>query len=174
MIFDPATNTVHAAGRTWHADPTRTQLTDAVYGPDNEYSHRTRRCIIRFETGWSASIIWGDYTYSSNYDAWRGRPFTEEPDTVEVGVLDHTGELRQRAMSDDGTDWHSVESYVDDDALAALLDRLATLPTDYDYGYGIPPPTIDEIRNDYNQLRTAIAANGGVPLAAWPEPEPDR
>jgi hypothetical protein len=167
--FDPETSTVHAAGRTWHADPSSTQIEDVTYGPNGEYLHRTRRTTVRFETGWSASIVWGDATYSSNHDAWLDTPsFTEAPTTVEVGVLDSTGELRQRNKSDDdtGLEWHDVESYLDDDELAALFDRLATLPTDYDYG--VAPPTIDEMRDSYETLRQATGELGRE-LPPWPD-----
>lgn len=57
--------------------------------------HHTRRCRIGFESGWFASVVWGDCTYSSNYHADRpgmgGEPFTEEPEHVEVGLchMDH-------------------------------------------------------------------------------------
>lgn len=61
---------------------------------------RTRLCHIKGE-GWTLSIIWGDCTYSDNYDArfaglpsfWDEDdetlpPFTEDPEHVEVMVLD--------------------------------------------------------------------------------------
>jgi hypothetical protein len=150
MRFDPDTHTVHAAGRTSQADPAGTVIADhwladePRWTGDPDYGHRERRCRVRFESGWSASIIWGSGTYSSNHDAWRkGDPFAEEPSHVEVGVVDHTGELRMRRHDDGDLEWHDLESYLDDDDLAALLDRLATLPTDYDYG--VRPPTIDEL-----------------------------
>jgi len=168
--FDPETSTVHAAGRTWHADPARTSITD-LRGGDLRYVHRTRRCVIPFESGWSASILWGCGSYSSNHDAWLADdPFTEEPDTVEVGVLDHTGELRVREETEGDLTWHSVESYLDDDALAELLDQLAKLPTDYDYG--ARPATLDEMRADYERLRQA-SAELGRELPPWPGEEID-
>ena len=155
MRFDPVTHTVHAAGRTWQADPARTFHED-LQRDGSTYMHRGRGCWVRFESGWTASIIWGAGTYSSNYDAWHdGDPFTEEPATVEVGVLDHTGELRMRAhRDDDGLEWHETENYLDDEQLAELLDRLATLPTDYDYG--VPPPTMEEVRSSMRQVFEAM------------------
>lgn len=149
---------LHAAGRSWQADPADTHINDEWYGElpgwrgDPTYGHRTRRCRIRFETGWSASIMWGSGSYSTNHDAWHQHdPFTEQPTTVEVGVLDHTGELRMRRyVDDDGMEGHEVESNLDDHALAALLDQLATLPTDNDFGK--PPPTIAEL---YDAARAA-------------------
>jgi hypothetical protein len=148
--FDLDTHTVHAAGRSWHADPHHTTIEDDWYGElpdwtgDPTYGHRSRRCCIPFESGWSASIIWGSGTSSTNHDAWhRHDPFTEEPSTVEVGVLDRAGDLRMRRQDDGDIEWHAPETYVDDDQLAALLDRLATLPTDHDYGERAP--SIDDL-----------------------------
>lgn len=151
MRFDPDTHTVHANGRTWQADPARTFHEDLVSPGVAGYMHRGRGCVVRFESGWSASIIWGAGTYSSNHDHWHDwDPFTEEPTTVEVGVHDHTGQMRMRHHVDGDFEWHEVESYLDDVALAALLDELASLPTDYDYGER--PPTIDEL---YDAARAA-------------------
>lgn len=69
---------------------------------------RVRRCAVKGE-GWTLSIIWGDCTHSDNYNArwdsggvvinhtlrtsWEALmggsvPFTEEPTTVEMMVLD--------------------------------------------------------------------------------------
>lgn len=150
MRFDRETHTVHAGGHSWQADPAHTVIKDDWYGEmegwtgSPDYGHRTRRCCVRFESGWEASIIWGSGTYSTNHDAWdRNWPFTEEPTSVEVGVCDHTGELRMRRHTDDDIVWHEVESFLDDAALVELLDRLAELPTDYDYGE--PPPLIGEV-----------------------------
>jgi hypothetical protein len=142
--FDPVTHTVHAAGRTWQADPANTFREDLESAAVTGYLHRGRGCLVRFETGWSASIIWGAGTYSSNHDAWHTwDPFTEEPTTVEVGVLDRTGELRMRRHADDEMEWHDVESYLDDLQLAAILDELAALPTDTNFGQR--PPTAAEV-----------------------------
>lgn len=172
MIFDPATHTLHAAGRTWQADPAGTNVADleggeaaAVFG-GRRYLHRDRRCIVRFESGWSVSIVWGSHSYSSNYEhMYADEPFAEQPRLVECGVLDHTGELRMRHRSDGEMEWHDVESYVDDDALAALLDEVAALPTDYDFGQR--PPTMDELHETYAQYRDVARANGhDVP--DWP------
>lgn len=148
MRFDVATQTVHAAGRTWRVDPGCTNVDDFTTG---RMTHRDRRVMVRFESGWSASIIWGSGTYSSNHDAWDFEweehrvPFTEEPTTVEVGVLDRGGVLRQRRIfdPDGGHEYTDVEAYLDDDALVALLDELAKLPTDFDYGE--PPPPLEEV-----------------------------
>lgn len=160
MRFDPETHTLYAAGRSWPADPSRTAITNLIHG---RFAHRDRRCMVRFESGWSASIIWGSATYSSNHDAmYADEPFTEEPALVEVGVIDHTGELRMRQMAEGDDEWHDLEAYLDDEALAALLDRLATLPTDFDYG--ARPPTMDEMRDAYDQVAHAL---GDPKLPPW-------
>lgn len=147
MRFDRATHTVHAAGRSWQADPAFTAIEDRAWLTIPDYTQYDRRCLVRLESGWAASIIWGSGTYSTNHDAFGKTtepPFVEDPTTVEVGVLDHTGHLRQRRHVDDDHEWHDLESYLDDTALAALLDQLAALPTDA--AYGALPPTIDELR----------------------------
>lgn len=86
----------------------------------------TRRCVVKVETGYEVSIIWGSGTYSTNH--YRGswsryggmfdgeeQPFVEDVDTVEVAVFDRHGE------------WLTGEpvAYVDADALIDLVDALA-------------------------------------------------
>lgn len=141
--FDPESHTVHAAGRSWPADPSGTEIHDLEAG----YVHRTRRCLVRFESGWSASIVWGSCTYSSNHDSdlpWLDgvAPFTEEPATVEVGVIDITGELRMR----DG----GPEAYLDDAELASLFDFLEHCPTEFDYGER--PPSLEEVERSVGDV----------------------
>lgn len=154
MRFDPATHTVHAAGRAWQADPACTVIEDRPWITEPACTDHIRRCRVRFESGWSASIIWGSGTYSANHDTYGfvgDHPMIEEPATVEVGVCDSTGQLRQRLhRDDDGSEWHDVEAYLDDIELAALLDQLAVLPTDDDYG--CRPPTVAEL---YDAARAA-------------------
>lgn len=173
MRFDPDTHTLHAAGRAWQADPRGTEISDEAWITNPERRTHYRRCVVRFESGWAASILWGSGSYSSNHPDFDDGDhlFIEEPATVEVGVLDHTGQLRMRRHIDDGGgDWHDVEAYIDDADLAALLDELATLPTDFDFGR--PPPTIEELREAYNNVADAIRAEGRdvTPLPPWPTP----
>jgi hypothetical protein len=84
--------------------------------------HFTRQAVIAFENTWGASVIWGTCTYSDNHHH-GGAPsmnpdFVEEPVEVEVGVL-HRGEL-----DGEPTGW------VDAESLIALLDVLATRPSE--------------------------------------------
>lgn len=66
----------------------------SVLHPEPSVTH-FRQVIVAFENRWSLSIIWGDHTYSANYNAWNGKawdgrpapPFTDEPWSVEVGIL---------------------------------------------------------------------------------------
>lgn len=156
MRFDRETHTVHAGGRSWRADPACTRIENHFYGDrvdwtgSPDYASFTRRCRVMFESGWEASIIWGSGTYSDNHDVWsRLDKIVEEPTTVEVGVCDRTGELRMRRYGDEGE--HNVEAYLDDDALVRLLDELAVLPTDYDYGD--MPPTAEDVKRMGDELR---------------------
>lgn len=55
-------------------------------------SQETRVMRCTFENRWSLSIIWGSMTYSTNHEHpffFRGQsePFTDEPNTVEVGII---------------------------------------------------------------------------------------
>ena len=76
---------------------------------------------------------------------------------MEGGVLDWTGELRQREhVDDDGSTWHDVEAYLDALSLVALLDELAQLPTDTDYG--ARPPTAAELEAAMRNYLEAVQA----------------
>lgn len=64
----------------------------------------TRQARLDFESKLSLSILWGNATYSSNYEVMFGdREFTEEPTTVEVGVLNDDG------LIGDPLAWQTVE-----------------------------------------------------------------
>ena len=57
------------------------------------YVYRFRRALLMFESGYEASVVWGSYSYSDNYDSSnRYNEFTETPETVEIGVI-KDGEL---------------------------------------------------------------------------------
>lgn len=159
--FDRETHTLHADGRSWRCDPAGTTIEDRTFpsvavAPGEDYTMRIRRCVVRFESGWSASIVWGCSTYSSNHDVYGfpgNAPFTEEPTTVEVGVIDVSGDLRQRTYADGDHEYHDVETYLSDEGLAHLLDELATMPSGYDYG--ARSPTLDEINETFQQFERA-------------------
>jgi hypothetical protein len=109
-----------------------------------------RQVIVAFENRWTLSIIWGDHTYSANYNAWMGRdwqgnpapPFTDEPGTVEVGILmpepvtlpAQTFELRSGPVEwpERETElWGDPLNYVDAEALWWLaMDEVSKWPSD--------------------------------------------
>lgn len=88
-----------------------------VYGPDGKLLHRVRRALVRLESGWGVSCIWGDSTYSTNGEHGHDE-FTETPTHVEVGIIDHEG-----GLVDDP--W----SMQDVDDVNTLIAELATTPT---------------------------------------------
>lgn len=87
-------------------------------------SFRVRRVLVKGE-GWALSIIWGDGTHSSNYNAFMyekygspgflgppAAPFTEEPTMVEAMIVDGP-------MTED-----EPRDYLDADMLLDLIDEL--------------------------------------------------
>jgi hypothetical protein len=96
--------------------------------PEVEPTFRTRRVRIDFENGWSASIVYGDATYSSNRDRHPvdgTHRFSETPTTVEVMVIDH----EDRHANPDGEPfgWQTPREVID------MLDLVVKLPTDYPF-----------------------------------------
>lgn len=99
--------------RSWPVHPDAVTWCDFVSGLGNVF--RTRRVVVAFESGWSASILWGTGSYSTNHDAWlEADPFTDRPHTVEVGVI-HDDHL----VGDPLAEVAAVD-------LAIVLDLLAT------------------------------------------------
>lgn len=94
---------------------------------------RERRARLRFENGYTLSIVWGDGTYSSNHDAAYGErhpdigfseePFTEEARTAELGVWMPEGELMQWPMGD------TVAGYVPAWVIARLVEEMKDWPS---------------------------------------------
>ncbi len=87
------------------------------------FEFERRQFIVRFESGWRVSIIWGSMTYSDNHEHGFGRgpydEFVEQPDTVEVAIINIDGNL----------DPPDPFGYVDHDSLNLLLDQVAVLGT---------------------------------------------
>jgi hypothetical protein len=56
---------------------------------DDTVAIHTRQFVVHFESGWSASIIWGNATYSDNHDCSiiREQEFVEQPRTVELAIF---------------------------------------------------------------------------------------
>lgn len=92
------------------------------------YEWKTRQFVVRFESKWSVSIIWGYATYSSNHDwsPWgepmTGQEFSETPTLVEAAVFhadrDH--------IEPDGKPF----AYIDAEQLNALLYHVSKLHTE--------------------------------------------
>lgn len=107
----------------------------SVYREDislGSHEHRTRGVRILTENGMTISVVWGNYTYGSNYvvntDEW-----TEEPSCVEVAVWPIGDEmLRWRDPADAEDEWFdSLLPYLSVEELPALVRHVATLPSDY-------------------------------------------
>ena len=96
----------------------------------NRFDHRTRQAVLRVESGWDISVIWGSCTYSDNYD-WtfgnvrgeRNDTFHEEPALVEV-ALRHP--QREHVQGGDVLGWVCEEEF------ARFVDAVMLLPSDWD------------------------------------------
>lgn len=83
-----------------------------------------RQFIVRFESGWSVSVIWGSMTYSDNHD--HGMPpgqreFNETPEQVELAILH-----KDRDGVQGGGD---AIGYCDQDDVNFILDEAAKAHT---------------------------------------------
>ena len=91
-----------------------------------EFAFERRQFIVRFESKWSVSVIWGSMTYSDNHDHGFGFPpyqaFIETPTLVEAGIL-HADRER---LQPDGDPY----AYIDAEQLNALLEMVSVLPTE--------------------------------------------
>lgn len=88
--------------------------------------HYFRQALLRVESGWDISVIWGSMTYSDNHDHpygdWRTREVTEfheEPALVEVALTqpDH-----------DGVVGGDVWGYATEEQFAAFMVKVSVLP----------------------------------------------
>src|SRR5687767_11598488 len=68
---------------------------------------RTRRARLKFENGWSLSVVFGSGTYSSNRDSdWRDtEPFSEEARTAELAAWPRDGEFATWPDGDTVVGW---------------------------------------------------------------------
>ena len=124
--------------RTWWGEYT----TEGTISPEaaaaiaeqlgHPFDFQRRLFTVRFESGWSVSVVWGSMTYSDNHDHGLGRgplpPFIETPELVEVGVLHKDRENLQP----DG----DPMGYMEADALNSLLDFVSTLATTAQVQFG--------------------------------------
>lgn len=99
------------------------------YDLEGEYDWKRRQFVVRFESKWSVSIIWGYATYSDNYDLpWYtlNRPenyqFNETPETVEAAVF----HADRGGIQPDGDPF----AYLDAEQLNTLLTMVSRLATD--------------------------------------------
>ena len=97
-----------------------------------QYSHQVRQAVLRVESGWDISVIWGSCTYSDNYSHPFGdfrtpdaepEPFHEEPALVEV-ALRHP--KREHVVGGDVLGWITEEEF------ARFVDAVMQLPSDWD------------------------------------------
>lgn len=100
---------------------------------EGEMEWKMRQFIVRFESKWSVSVVWGYCTYSDNHDfPWHifqdhfPEPFNETPMQVEAAVLHHDREHIQP----DGEPF----AYIDADSLNALLSHVSKLGTSDQFG----------------------------------------
>lgn len=101
--------------------------------------HRTRAGVMRFESGWDVSIIWGTATYSTNYHTLlRTEEFAEEPHLVEMAIRRHDGQML-------GND---VLAYICIHVATALFDTLERLPTDWQGNLRDLQHLIDEVAHE--------------------------
>lgn len=96
---------------------------ESIHTPDLDWE--TRQFMVRFESKWSVSIIWGYATYSDNHDLpWypNAPPFNETPTLVEAAILHHDRERLQN-----GGDPYE---YINAEQLNEVLDFVSKLPTE--------------------------------------------
>lgn len=90
-----------------------------------EYEWKQRQFIVRFESKWRVSIIWGYCTYSDNYKLPshdRQQEFNETPERVEAGVL----HADRDGLQPNGNPY----GYLDAEQLNALLTMVSRLATE--------------------------------------------
>lgn len=96
---------------------------------EGDYEWKTRQFVVRFESKWSVSVIWGYCTYSDNHDRPFGshfedgplHPFTETPTLVEAAPI-HADR--------DGIQTDDPFAYIDAEQLNALLYHVSKLHTE--------------------------------------------
>lgn len=93
----------------------------------HEFAFERRQFIVRFESKWSVSVIWGSMTYSDNHDHGFGYPpypeFVETPERVEAAVF-HAD--RGGIQGNDREPF----AYIDVHQLNGLLTFISELATD--------------------------------------------
>ena len=112
--------------RVWWGEYYASDLVDDIPDMDTtRFDMHVRQFIVRFESGWRASIIWGNASYSDNHDysmvfGNSVHPFVETPETVELAIFHKDHEKFQ------GGD---VMGYMDEDDVNFTLDQMAMAHT---------------------------------------------
>jgi hypothetical protein len=70
---------------------------DALVVSNNTYHHKRRMMLIPTEK-YIVSVVFGTYTYSSNYDPLDLGEFTEVPTLAEIAILDDEEEFVGRQL----------------------------------------------------------------------------
>src|SRR4029453_8662183 len=92
--------------------------------PTPGMTHRTRQAVLRVESGWDISVIWGSCTYSDNYHSTFGSDeFHEEPALVEVAL---------RHPERDHVQGGDVLGWVNEEMFARFVDTVMQLPSEWD------------------------------------------
>lgn len=112
---------LHVGDQVWWGDFHTTDL-------EGEFPWKLRQFVVRFESKWEVSIIWGYCSYSDNHDLpWHifrdefPEPFTETPERVEAAVLHADRE---------GIEGGEPFAYIDAEQLNALLYHVSKLHTE--------------------------------------------
>lgn len=104
--------------RTWWGE-----FSSKDYDIDSDHEWKFRQFIVRFESKWSVSIIWGYCSYSDNHELPYGGPgywFTETPHQVELAILHADRE---------GVQGGDVIAYCDEDDVNFTLDVISKAAT---------------------------------------------
>ena len=111
---------LHVGDRRWWG---QSHIADLSYN-DPTMNWKLRQFVVRFESKWSVSVIWGYATYSDNHGIpWdhRDQVFNETPTLVEAAII-HADR--------DSIEGGEPFAYIDAEQLNALLTTVSQLGTD--------------------------------------------
>lgn len=122
MKLHANTNSIEIDNRIWPALIDRQDFEGKGY----RYFHRRRQAVVIFENGWCVSVVWHNFSYSSNYGIGldgEKEDFTEEPERVEIASWNH----RAGSASEAG-----LVAWPDGDTVAGQVP-VENLPTIFDF-----------------------------------------